>query len=103
MKLDSYYQKRLNPEDLDERFYLKEKKPHTPGKFTPFAKQGAANKNNININITKGNDLQIPKKTTYTSHRMLNYEISEQVTMKSNLNDIVSVFDNLVEFLENFR
>lgn len=38
-KLDYYYQKKLDINDLDERFFIKERRRHlTPSKFTPFAK-----------------------------------------------------------------
>ena len=38
-KLDKYYQKDLDVEDLDERFFIKDRKKHlTPSKFTPFTK-----------------------------------------------------------------
>ena len=90
-KLEHYYLKKLNHDDLDERFYIRDKKANTPGKFTPFAKQGAANKNiNIQWNISK-NDHPHPQKKAYNSHRMLNYEVSENVSMKSNLNEIVFI------------
>jgi len=93
-KLEGFYQKRLNHDDLDERFFIRERKPHTPGKFTPFARQGAANKlGAVNMNLQKASN---PEQTQFTkkpiSSRMLNYEVSEQVTMKTNLNEIVCFF-----------
>ena len=89
-RLESFYQKRLSHDDLDERFFIRERKPHTPGKFTPFARQGAANKAGMNFALPKINEQsQLPKKA-FSSHRMLNYEVSEQVSMKTNLNEIVS-------------
>ena len=91
-KLEHYYLKKLNHDDLDERFYIKDKKANTPGKFTPFAKQGAANKNiNMQWNMAKSDHPQLQKKA-YNSHRMLNYEVSENVSIKSNLNEIVLIF-----------
>ena len=88
-KLENYYIKKLNHDDLDERFYIRDKKANTPGKFTPFAKQGAANKNiNVQWNMAKNEHAQ-PQKKAYNSHRTLNYEVLENVSMKSNLNEIV--------------
>lgn len=103
-KLESYYQKQLAADDLDERFYLKERKANTPGKFTPFAKQGAANKLSF---LTKAPQTQTPQqyqklshqvlqekndaeqtKRVYHSHRVLNYEVAENVNIRSNLNEI---------------
>ena len=89
-KLENYYLKKLNHDDLDERFYIREKKAHTPGKFTPFARQGAANKLNHQWHLAKNEPPQLPKKQ-FSSHRMLNYEVSETVSMKSNLNEIVII------------
>lgn len=46
-KLDKYYEMTLkeNPEKLDERIFFKERSINlTPSKFTPFARQGYANK-----------------------------------------------------------
>jgi len=43
-KLKSYYQRKLNHDDPDKRFFIRERMAHTPGKLTPFARQGAANK-----------------------------------------------------------
>ena len=40
-RLDTIYQKKLNVDDLDERFFLKDRiTTLTPSKFTPFARQG---------------------------------------------------------------
>ena len=90
-KLESFYQKKLNHDDLDERFFIRDRKPHIPGKFTPFAKQGAANKVGAHLNLPPkafADQTQAAKKS-FSSHRMLNYELSDQVTMKTNLNEIV--------------
>jgi len=94
-KLESYYQRKLNHDDLDERFFIRERaKAHTPGKFTPFARQGAANKLPPSLGMKLREpptpskiQAQLPKKTT-SSHRLLNYEVSEQVTMRTNLSEI---------------
>lgn len=38
-KLDYHYQKKLGIDELDERFFIKDRKKHlTPSKFTPFSK-----------------------------------------------------------------
>ena len=90
-KLDSYYQKKLSFDDIDERFFDHEKKAAHHGMFTPFAKQGAANKFNININITKTGDNLV---RNFPSQKMFNVDASENVSLRSNLNDIVCDFDN---------
>ena len=44
-KLDNYYQKNLEGDTLDERIFFKERAVNlTPSKFTPFSRQGYANK-----------------------------------------------------------
>jgi hypothetical protein len=44
-RLDKFYEKNMNGIDLDERVFLKERTSNmTPSKFTPFARQGYANK-----------------------------------------------------------
>ena len=44
-KLDKYYENRLTIENLGERIFFKERAMNlTPSKFTPFARQGYANK-----------------------------------------------------------
>lgn len=88
-KLDAYYQKKLGFDDLDERFFVRDRKALHAGMFTPFAKQGAANKLNININITKNGDFTPHSmKKSFPVPKMLNYDVTEQVSMKSNLNEI---------------
>ena len=88
-KLESFYQKRLNHDDLDERFFIRDRKPFTPGKFTPFARQGAANKVSINLNPSRISEQPQPAKKSGTSSRVLNYEVSEKVSMRTNLSEIV--------------
>jgi len=56
-KIDAYYQKKLGFDDLDERFFARDRRALQAGMFTPFAKQGQANKLSININITKNGDV----------------------------------------------
>lgn len=102
-KLENYYQKKLLADELDERFYMKDRKANTPGKFTPFAKQGAANK--LNLYGSQNTQLQGQQqqahslaqeihdpnehvKKVFHSHRVLNYEATESVTIKSNLSEI---------------
>ena len=74
-KLDKIYMKSIDPQDLDERVFVKERTSHhTPTKFTPFARQGYLNKlqkpNRLSGNIGNG-----PKEHNFTSHRILNYEM----------------------------
>lgn len=91
--LETYYHKHLNPDDIDECFYIKEKKVSTPSKIPPFARQGAANKldipngNNQNVIGSGGSDGSQGKKA-FHSQRMLNYEPEEHMTMKSNLSEM---------------
>jgi len=83
-KLDAYYQKKLGFDDLDERFFVSDKKAFQAGMFTPFTKQ-QTNKLTININITKNGD---SVKAFPPQNKMINFEASQQVSMKSNLNEI---------------
>jgi hypothetical protein len=84
-KLDAYYQKKLGFDDLDERFFVCDRKAFQAGMFTPFTKQGPSNKLTININITKNGE-SFAKSTP--QNKLLNFEASQQVSMKSNLNEI---------------
>lgn len=60
-KLDATYQKTLaDPEDIDERYFLKERVSITPSRFTPFGGRGTATK---------------WKKQNFNSQRILNYEL----------------------------
>jgi hypothetical protein len=44
-RLDRLYEKNMAADDLDERIFFKERlSTLTPSKFTPFARQGYANK-----------------------------------------------------------
>jgi len=88
-KFDAYYQKKLGFDDLDERFLVRDRRNIQAGMFTPFAKQGAANKLSININITKNGDVSQSLQKNFPSQKILNFEVSEQVSMRSNINDIV--------------
>ena len=63
--MDSIYQKTLvNPEDIDERHFLRERVTITPSRFTPFGGRGTATK---------------WKKQNFNSQRILNYELDETV------------------------
>ena len=84
-KLDAYYQKKIGFDDLDERFFVCDKKAFQAGMFTPFTKQ-QSNKLTININITKNGETF---NRNLAQNKMLSFEASQQVSMKSNLNDIV--------------
>jgi hypothetical protein len=82
-RLDAVYQKRLIADELDERFFLRERLTTlTPSKLTPFARQGynskamvmrlkekAENKNTSNM-------ASDPKE--FSSHRVLNYDVCEK-------------------------
>ncbi len=67
----------------------------TPSKFTPFARQGNANKGAPDKNAifaTSNNENKNPNvinrnnQGKFNSHRMLNYELSDNVDiMKSNI------------------
>jgi hypothetical protein len=62
-KLDGIYQKTLSdPEDIDERYFLRERVNITPSRFTPFGGRGTATK---------------WKKQNFNSQRILNYELDE--------------------------
>lgn len=78
-RLDKYFGQNQNIEDIDERIFLKERCLNlTPTKFTPFARQGYANKFQ---KPTLGNKLGGPKNTkqqTFNSHRILNYDVMEK-------------------------
>ena len=77
--LDSLYTgKYLNIEDLDERFFLRDRKAHfTPSKFTPFAKPTSKGYYKQVHQQNKMNQSKAPfeeKSKTLNSHRVLNYE-----------------------------
>jgi len=75
--LEQYYQQTLQKEDIDERYYLYScRRPNTNMNFTPFSKQGSANKHHINT-FPNSKD-----------HKPLSYEMSQRITMESNLADI---------------
>jgi hypothetical protein len=81
-KLDHFYQKSLNSNELDERIFFRERAANlTPSKFTPFARQGYANKVIKNNNIKLGGNFNMMNiqdttlnKESYNSHRILNYD-----------------------------
>jgi len=84
---ENYYLKNLSEDTLDERFYREElsKRPPNSGRSTPLVKQTPQpNKLNINVNITNEDD----KGVTRNSYRPLNYEVSEQMRLGSQLRDI---------------
>lgn len=94
--LESYYQKNLNPDEVNECFYIKDKKALSPSKFTPFARQGAANKHLGSV-IRAGNEANQGMQSTtngkrmYISQRVLSYEVSDSVNANSNLSDFQPV------------
>ena len=77
MKLDSALQKQIkNLEDIDERCFLTQKKSFTPMKFTPFVKQVNPNK--------------FFKTPAIPSCKSLNYELTQKLSEKSNLMELVT-------------
>ena len=93
--IERYYQKRLNSDEFDECYYIKDRDASTPSKFTPFARQGAANKLFGNIRGTPGGadsqsdfKMMLNNKRLFQSQRVLEYEVSENVSMNTNLRDI---------------
>ena len=67
-RLDKLYEKNMGVNDLDERIFFKDRIHNlTPSKFTPFARQGHANK------ARKVNQNDVTHKENYSSHRILNY------------------------------
>lgn len=76
--LNKIYEKKMIPEELDERiFFSKRALNLTPSKFTPFARQGYANKFQ---KPTIGGKLggNINKEQHFSSHRILNYDVIEK-------------------------
>lgn len=82
--MDKLYEKNIGPTDLDERIFYRERLANlTPSKFTPFARQGYANKGRKG-----GNTHENAYKENYSSHRILNYELGEKIdTNMKNTND----------------
>lgn len=76
--LSKLYEKKMVPEELDERIFFKERALNlTPSKFTPFARQGYANKFHkpaIGGKLS-GN---MSKEQHFSSHRILNYDIIDK-------------------------
>ena len=69
-KLDSFYEKKLDFNYLDERIFFKDRiSSTTPGHITPFAKQ-KLHIPNRKIGLTDRNTHQ----GSYMSHRIINYE-----------------------------
>ena len=64
ISIDKHYENQLNFNDLDERCFIQTNKTFTPSKFTPFSRQGYAN---------KGRRSTQNEATNYSSHRILTY------------------------------
>lgn len=80
-KLDKYYDSSIssNLEYLDERIFFKERTLNlTPSKFTPFARQGYANKFQKQPLGNKLGGAKPSREQTFNSHRVLNYEAIEK-------------------------
>lgn len=73
--LNKLYEKKMIPEDLDERIFFRERALNlTPSKFTPFARQGYANKfHKPTVGGKLGGNMN--KEQHFSSHRILNYDI----------------------------
>ncbi len=89
-RLSSLYQQRITPEELDERiFVVSEMRITTPLKFTPFARQGVANKI---FTPAKPEDSGPVARKLHSSKRILTYEMQatgkENVTLGTKLNEI---------------
>lgn len=89
-KLSSKYQQTLQLDEIDERiFIVSEMKITTPLKFTPFARQGMANKL---ITPSKPEDSDAASKKLKGSKRTLNYEVhakaKESVNFSTKFNEI---------------
>lgn len=93
--IERYYQKKLDPDDFDECYYVKDKEICTPSKFTPFARQGAANKLISSFKGTPGGEelhsgikLMVNGRRPFQAQRILDYETADNVTVNSQLRDI---------------
>lgn len=73
--LNKLYEKKIVPEELDERIFFRERALNlTPSKFTPFARQGYANKfHKPAIGGKLGSGI-MNKDQHFSSHRILNYD-----------------------------
>ena len=81
-KLDKYYEKNFDPNELDERIFFRERALNlTPSKFTPFARQGYVNKFQkpaIGGKLSSGNLNKDNHFSQFSSHRILNYDNIEK-------------------------
>lgn len=89
-KMSSKYQQTLQLDEIDERiFIVSEVKLTTPLKFTPFARQGMANKL---ITPSKSEETDCTVKKLRGAKRTLNYEVSskgkENVNFSTKFNEI---------------
>lgn len=98
-KLDRIYMKSIDPHELDERIFVKERTNNfTPTKFTPFARQGYLNKLQKPANRLSGNiGNNSSKEQNFTSHRILNYELIEKEIDGKNIptHEIVNFLTNI--------
>ena len=89
-KMSAQYQQKLGLDEIDERiFVLSEMRITTPLKFTPFARQGVANKITT---PSKPEDTGPIARKLKSSKRVLNYDApttgKENVTLSTKLNEI---------------
>ena len=92
-KLNAQYQQRLSPDEIDERIFLgRGSRVVTPLKFTPFARQGFANKGITPVKPDADMNPLAAGRQLQKSKRMLNYDIpnaaKENVTMATKLKEI---------------
>jgi len=89
-KMSSQYQQKLGIDEIDERiFVISEMRITTPLKFTPFARQGGANRI---VTPAKPEDVTVTRKLK-SSKRVLTYDTpavatKENVTLSTKLNEI---------------
>jgi hypothetical protein len=77
-RLDQYYQKKLTPDDIDDRVFLnKNIKNLTPFKVSPYARSSQLPRQTANFMAAKqapNDELEPPQKRQLQSGRMLNYD-----------------------------
>ena len=86
-KLYQYYERKLSPEELDERHFIQsEKRNLTPFKMSPFARNTHVYRNlpptpqkQLLSDVGDKNDLEPPPKRVLHSGRMLNYESNNNI------------------------
>jgi len=91
-KVDKLYERNMGASDLDERIFYRERLTNlTPSKFTPFARQGYANKGRRGNNENAHRD--------YNSHRILNYEQFDKI--EANIKNFSDTTLNMTKLPKN--